>query len=75
MKESALYVWCQGGILPPSTIPDMPNIHSILGIIGLCFGHQPGLDQSSGRISSFLPRGIAFRVNFDFSKVGKHNNY
>ena len=31
------------------TVLDMPNIHKMLTIIGNRFGHQSGLDESSGR--------------------------
>ena len=57
------------------TVPDMPNIRNILTIIGHRFGRQSGLDESSGRNSTIVLYGIAFRVSFVFSKIREHIEY
>ena len=44
------------------TVPDMRNIHDILTTIGHRFGHQSGLDESSGQVSTIFRHGIAIRV-------------
>ena len=56
-----IYIYMYGGprwpcihatqalLLLASRIPDMPNIHNILTIIGHRVGHQSGLGESSGR--------------------------
>ena len=50
--------------------PDMPNIHNIFANVGHRFGHQSGLDESSGRKSTTFRLRIAFRVYLMFSKIG-----
>ena len=50
------------------TVPDMPYIYNILTIVGHCFGHQSGLDESSGRSSTALPYEFALRVSACFPK-------
>ena len=49
----------------------MANIHNVLTIIGYRFGHQSGLDESSGRNLNIFPHGFALLVYFVFSKIGK----
>ena len=46
---------------------DMPN-KQILTTSGHSFGHQSGLDESSGRDSTMFLYGIAFHVYLMFSK-------
>ena len=53
---------------PVGTVPDMPNMHIILTLLGHRFGHQLGLDESSGRNSTTFLHGIAFRVYEFFPK-------
>ena len=43
---------------------NMPNIQNVLTNIGHRLGHQSGLDESSGRISTTFLYGIEFRVHF-----------
>ena len=57
--------------------PDMPYIHNLLPNIGHRFGHQAGLDESSGRISTLFLRGIASCVYFMslmFCQIDKNRN-
>ena len=58
------------GIAEVGTLPDMPNIQNLLTIIGHCFGHQSGIDESSGRSSTIFLSGIAFRVYLLFAQTG-----
>ena len=44
----------------------------LLTSIGHRFGHQSGLDESSGRNSTTCLHGIAFRVYLVFSKIDKN---
>ena len=57
------------------SMPDMPNIQTILTNIGHRFVHQSGLDESSGGFTTTFRHGIAFRVYFMFSKIGKNHKY
>ena len=60
---------------PPTQGQGMPNIHNILTIIGHRFGHQSGLDESSGgKFTTFL-HGIGFRVYLVFSKIDTNTAY
>ena len=52
------------------TVPDVPNIHNIITIVGHRVGHQSSLGESSGRISTICLSGIVFRVYSVFSKIG-----
>ena len=45
-----------------AAIPVMPNMNNTLTTIGHRFGHQSGLDGSSGRNSFTFPHGIALHV-------------
>ena len=52
-------------------------IYDILTSIryGYRFGHQSGLDESSGRHSTIFLHGIALRVCFVFSSIGNNTKY
>ena len=48
---------------------DMPNIHNMMLLlltIGHRFGHQSGLDESSGRNSPAFLHGFAIRIYLVF---------
>ena len=49
------------------------DVHNILTIIEHRFGHQSGLDESSGRFFSVFLHGIALRVYLMFS--GNEHNH
>ena len=49
----------------------MPNIYDTLTIIGHRFGHQSGLDKSSGRNSTVCLHGIVSRIYLMFSQIAK----
>ena len=51
------------------------HIDNILTNIGHRFVHQSGLEQSSGRNSTFFRLRIAFRVYLMFSEIGKNTKY
>ena len=57
------------------TVPDIQNICNILTIVGHCFGHQSGLDESSGRNSTIFLYGITMHVYLMFQKVTTHNDF
>ena len=62
-------------ILYAGTVPSMPNISHILTNVEHRFGHQSGLGESSGRISTTCLYGIAFRVYLMFFQNGNNINY
>ena len=53
----------------------MPNLLNILTITGHRFGHQSGLDESSGRNSTAFMHGLAFRIYLVFSPKAKNTKY
>ena len=57
------------------TLPDMTCIYNISTIVGHRFGHQSGVDDSSGRNSITILHGIAFHIYLMFSKIGNIRQY
>ena len=54
---------------------DVPNMYNILIIIGHRFGHQSGLDETSGRFSTTILHGTAFPIDLVLNrKTNKHNH-
>ena len=68
---------CQEGNedIPHCEIPDILHIRRILTNIGHRSVHQSGLDESSGRNPTIIRDGVAFRVYFMFSQIGKGTTY
>ena len=57
-----------------SNVPDMPNIHNIWVHIGHRFGHQAGLDKSSGRNSTTFVYGIEFQVFWGLQRYAQSSD-
>ena len=56
-------------------LPDTPNMHNTLTMLGYRFGHQSGLDESPGRNSSFFLHGIEFHVYFVLLAIDRNFTY
>ena len=66
---------CLPGVADVGAVPDIPIIHKILTNIGLRFGHQSGLYESSGQNSAAILIAYSFRVYSVFSKICMNSTY